>query len=392
MTTLQNILDLKELQELKIVAGMNGMFTPVTTVTVMEIPDVNLWTKGGELIITSLYSIGSDKTKQCNLVTDLIHNGCSGLAIKVGQYSNPISQSAINIANAHDFTIIEIPHDMSYVDFIMPSMNLLLTNKNMDEFREKFIHDLLFGTYTSTEKILERGLALNFNLQSHYFQSIILYSTDNDTEKASLSPNQLRFLIASASAYANKLNDVYSCPWLILKNKGILIVESFAPSESAVHQICEELIRLNHFHSKSNSFKIAIGSVETGVNAVKSSYGNATEAYKTGSILYHDIPIYNHPHMDLICSISQIIKSNCDTLKIFVERLSNIEFIDTLIQYYQCNENLDETAAALFIHKNTLKYRLQKIAEQSGLDYRKPNDNFLLHFIVLSIILQQEPH
>ena len=54
-----------------------------------------------------------------------------------------------------------------------------------------------------------------------------------------------------------------------------------------------------------------------------------------------------------------------------------------LKKYFTCNLSLADTADALFIHKNTLQYQLNRITEKSGLNPRIFQDAFLLQFALL---------
>lgn len=55
------------------------------------------------------------------------------------------------------------------------------------------------------------------------------------------------------------------------------------------------------------------------------------------------------------------------------------ELVPTLSQYLECGGSYDATAAALSVHRNTLKYRLQRIRDISGHDLGNPGTNFNLH-------------
>ena len=57
----------------------------------------------------------------------------------------------------------------------------------------------------------------------------------------------------------------------------------------------------------------------------------------------------------------------------------NSELVMTLSDYLECGGNYDETAAALHIHRSTLRYRLARIAELTGYDLRKVDTRFNLH-------------
>ena len=57
----------------------------------------------------------------------------------------------------------------------------------------------------------------------------------------------------------------------------------------------------------------------------------------------------------------------------------NSELVQTLSDYLECGGSYDESAAALHIHRSTLRYRLARIAELTGHDLRKVDTRFNLH-------------
>ena len=60
--------------------------------------------------------------------------------------------------------------------------------------------------------------------------------------------------------------------------------------------------------------------------------------------------------------------------KVLSEYDKNNELQNTLDTYIEENGNLNQTAKKLYIHRNTLSYRLQKIGEVTGKDPRKIKD------------------
>ncbi|WP_264047596.1 PucR family transcriptional regulator [Mycolicibacterium rhodesiae] len=57
----------------------------------------------------------------------------------------------------------------------------------------------------------------------------------------------------------------------------------------------------------------------------------------------------------------------------------NSELVQTLSDYLECGGNYDESAAALHIHRSTLRYRLARIAELTGHDLHNVDTRFNLH-------------
>ena len=61
------------------------------------------------------------------------------------------------------------------------------------------------------------------------------------------------------------------------------------------------------------------------------------------------------------------------------DKRKNSELVLTLSDYLECGGNYDDAAAALHIHRSTLRYRLARIAELTGHDLRKVDTRFNLH-------------
>lgn len=68
-----------------------------------------------------------------------------------------------------------------------------------------------------------------------------------------------------------------------------------------------------------------------------------------------------------------------------LEPVKNQELLDTLMMYYMCGTNLEQVAEKMYTHKNTVKYRLNRIQEQTGLDLKNSDDNFRIYLAVLAM-------
>ncbi len=55
------------------------------------------------------------------------------------------------------------------------------------------------------------------------------------------------------------------------------------------------------------------------------------------------------------------------------------DLVQTLSQYFECGGNYDSTSEALVIHRSTLRYRLQRIRELTGMDIGEVETRLNLH-------------
>lgn len=128
------------LNQCKVVAGSKGMDKKIEYVTIMEVPDVINWLKGGDILLTSLYPIKDDEEALRNLVAELNKKGSSGLAIKTSRYFEQIPEVILAEGNRLNFPIIEVEKNIPYLDIITPLMTKILekASPERDDIEELF--------------------------------------------------------------------------------------------------------------------------------------------------------------------------------------------------------------------------------------------------------------
>lgn len=63
----------------------------------------------------------------------------------------------------------------------------------------------------------------------------------------------------------------------------------------------------------------------------------------------------------------------------------NSDLVRTLSVFFACSENASETADRLFLHRNSVSYRLERVRELTGLDYRDNLDRLALRLGLLAL-------
>ena len=124
---------------------------------------------------------------------------------------------------------------------------------------------------------------------------------------------------------------------------------------------------------------VAIGTVVNELFRVSSSYKEARLAQEVGKIFEPDKQIVNFENLGIGRLIYQLPVPLC---KIFINEMLqgfSIDDIDdemfaTVVKFFENDLNVSETARDLFIHRNTLVYRLDKLQKLTRLDLRKFTD------------------
>ena len=127
---LRKILELECFQDTKVVAGEGAIASKtVQGITIIEAPDIADWIKGGEVLLTSLYSIQEDEEKQKEMTIKLAQKNASALLIKVSRFIQEVPRGILEIGEQWGLPIIQIPGAIKYVDIMYPVMSELFNKQ-----------------------------------------------------------------------------------------------------------------------------------------------------------------------------------------------------------------------------------------------------------------------
>ena len=97
------------IKDLKFATGENRGDQIITSVNVLDNPDVVKWFKKNELIVNTGYIFRDDPEKQRTLIQEMHEIGCAGLVYKIKRYAKTIPEPLIDEARKLNFPIIEQP-------------------------------------------------------------------------------------------------------------------------------------------------------------------------------------------------------------------------------------------------------------------------------------------
>lgn len=127
------------------------------------------------------------------------------------------------------------------------------------------------------------------------------------------------------------------------------------------------------------SIRVAYGTIINEIREVSKAYKEAIMALDVGRIFYTEKNILAYNELGIGRLIHQLPISLCDMFlkEVFAENtLEQLdgETLSTVNTFFENSLNISETARKLFVHRNTLVYRLEKIQKMTGLDMRVFDD------------------
>ncbi len=120
------------------------------------------------------------------------------------------------------------------------------------------------------------------------------------------------------------------------------------------------------------------------------SYQEAKLALEVGRIFYIEEDMVSYGNLGIGRLIYQLPASLCEMFlkEVFGEKVPDIfdeELMITINKFFENNLNISETARQLYVHRNTLVYRLERIEKSLGLDVRTFEDAMLFKIAMMVI-------
>ena len=124
---------------------------------------------------------------------------------------------------------------------------------------------------------------------------------------------------------------------------------------------------------------VGIGTVVNNIKELARSFKEAQVALEVGKVFDTEKTIVNYNNLGIARLIYQLPTTLCEMFLKEVFKRGSIDSLDhetlfTIQRFFENNLNVSETSRKLFVHRNTLVYRLEKIKKITGLDLREFED------------------
>lgn len=173
--------------------------------------------------------------------------------------------------------------------------------------------------------------------------------------------------------------------------KGVVLIKTLHKGEGdqAIEQIAQMILDMLNTEAMLNA-RVSYGTVISELKEVSKSYKEAKMAMDVGKIFDAEKRVISYRHLGIGRLIYQLPTNLCKMFmeEIFGDNLPNQldeETLTTIHKFFENSLNVSETARQLYIHRNTLVYRIEKLQKETGLDIRN-FDDALTFKIVLMVV------
>ena len=243
--------------------------------------------------------------------------------------------------------------------------------------RNNFFQNLILDNLLLVD-IYNRAKKLHLEVEAKR----LVYLIETKVESESMAKELLRSLFSQQNGdYVTSVDE-----------KNIVLIKSLHKDEveDEISQTAKTIVDMLNAEAML-SVKVSYGTVVNELKEVSKSYKEAKMALDVGKIFYAEKNIIGYEKLGIGRLIYQLPVSLCRMFmnEIFGDNLPDKMDEETLItiqKFFENSLNVSETARQLYIHRNTLVYRIEKLQKETGLDIRNFDDalTFKIALMVVS--------
>ena len=243
--------------------------------------------------------------------------------------------------------------------------------------RNNFFQNLILDNLLLVD-IYNRAKKLHLEVEAKR----LVYLIETKVESESMAKELLRSLFSQQNGdYVTSVDE-----------KNIVLIKSLHKDEveDEISQTAKTIVDMLNAEAML-SVKVSYGTVVNELKEVSKSYKEAKMALDVGKIFYAEKNIIGYEKLGIGRLIYQLPVSLCRMFmnEIFGDNLPDKMDEETLItiqKFFENSLNVSETSRQLYIHRNTLVYRIEKLQKETGLDIRNFDDalTFKIALMVVS--------
>lgn len=355
--------------EMKLVAGKGGYSNPVEWVHMVDTAEIAEFLVGGEVAFTTGVGIREDMSL-LHLIESVYKNKASAIVINVGPYVPEITQDVIDFGNEHDFPVFEVPWHVHMAE-IMRMFCFTITKSEQKAmelsaaFRYAIAMPLQEELYVST--LMQKGYFAEWD----YITCILeicdrLPGEKGNTFYAPVSNERLAiFLKKAARILTAEKHDAA----VFFYNDRIAVVFSDITEEKAVYFMEKVKSEILNLLKTTEALFMSVGSVSHNIRSVYKSYHIAKKIIDLSKIEYMEKEIRTYSSLGMLSLLFHIEEPEVldeyynKTIKPLADydAHNDSNLLEVLECYVKNNGSVQDTAEELFVHRNTINYKMKKI-------------------------------
>lgn len=359
--SLREMIDLTQKQyRLHLLAGKQHLDHVVTWVHMLEFTSVTEFFWGNELVVTSGYAL-QNEDDMFQLIDTLEACRCTGLVINIGKYIQKVSDAVISYCEQKQIPLLIMPWEMYITEFVRDCCSLI-NQSSRDE-------ELMAQTVLQVIQSPQLAEANREKMEDYFHEEMgfrmIAIRTERSRQPGIVSDQRRVLRLHTALR-------TFQFPYLVFRYEKRFVVVLNEKSREAAEKAVRRILRA--IQSVFAGLPIHIGisePVDTYKHLTDCFHGaisasRRAELQKRSVVWFQDMGFYK-----LLYSVPDDMLLQSYYYEVMGpllehDRTNQSVYTETLFRYLLYDGSLQEVAARMFTHRNTVNYRMGKIRELLG--------------------------
>lgn len=398
MATTRELLNIQSLLSIKLLAGEEGLDRRVTWPYVVLSWPISSWVSGGEILIYYGVNMYYDNISLMEMVRAAGQNNSAGIILLTGDryiIEANLSPDLLDLADELEIPLFSLPSTAVINSITKDIINLIQYQDKKLAAASDFWYSIFFETKKEeiTEMLYNKALFLGYNPKESYRVYIINFTNlDNylKTENLQNSPNNPEELLRMINdKIIFHLNHMISPGYWYCLHRAyvIFVIPVSRRSEQKVDEAFYKIFDILATQYPNARFQAGKGQTASSLLDIKESFLQAARSVSLGGLAdIADRKIIDYESLGIYRIFFSL--TNESILKQYVEYYLNplheydknndTDLYETLKAYLDCSCNQAHTAKKLYIHRNTIPPRLEKMETVLHISFTDNNDIYNL--------------
>ncbi|WP_281657654.1 PucR family transcriptional regulator [Halobacillus sp. Cin3] len=381
MFTVHDMLMRPQFQHASILAGRGGLEKTVSWAHILELTKVKHLLHGSECVMTTGIGWGKELQHARSFLEQLIEKKVTCLCIELGDYINQLPPSLLQLADDHDLPVVVFDKEVRFIDISKDINQLILQSSRLMPRQENWVSRWLEDTMTDKEVL-------------PYLQKTI-------------GKNEARGIPCLLTGYDDSIpyqRDIFQSFFqkegfhpLPLQHRDELVLLLLDERKQDVPERLFRSLQVMKEKVRSMYHTISYGPLFTNLSEIPRAMRCTQEAAHIQAAFQLEIPFYEklHPWRLIVEDDKQgrLESFIQDTLGdvLSYDESHDTELLETLLAYLESYGSKKDTAERLFIVRQTLYHRIQKLEEILGPHFLRSEQRVALEMALLGWQYIQSP-
>lgn len=370
-----DLLDYEFFNSAQLISGENGLYREISWIYIKTTDTLSQWVNGKELLFVL---IDNNNIDLYIILKEAINKNLSGIVILLKNEDFIISDEIIKLSNKANLPIFKLPWDVKLINLTQNIIEKIQEYKEKDKEAKKIFREILELETDSIKKIEE---FYEIDIKNYNFITIV---ESENIEELNLYYNNYFYAVKNNFLLRGLINSK-NMLYFQVSNRIIflLFIQDIATGENLRIKIEKEFIR---FKNKYKSLYLVFSKIEDNNKGVKNNFENAEkcilivkkEKLENNVLYYENLGVYRmFIEIEKNYNIQEYCLKNISKLLNYDSK-HNTNLLETLEFYFKNNRHLIHTAEKLYVHRNTLIYRLNLIKDLLDTDLNDAMKNLEL--------------